>query len=1074
MAPFNQSGGAILSAGNLALENVNVVGNAVSGSATSPARGGAVAALGGTVSITQSRISDNQASIGGGVFACGSTQLNILRSTIDNNHGGGVVSYATVEGSIESSTIANNFEGAVASRARDFPGGNGGSYRPNISLDGRVVSFTSDATNLIEGDNNSARDAYALDRSTQKVQMLSRSVSGQPASSAVDGLVLSGDGQRAAFLTQANNLVSGDNLRTEDVFVRSLSDAQTTLVSTGSSSRAARGIPALSSDGRFVAYQQAITGDAFNTWAVYVNDRELGTTQRLSLSGGSFVANIGYLDQTSISGDGRYVVLSARSSGTADGHFHEIYVIDRSLQTIRSLISRPASVAANGSLYSASVSGDGRYIAFASDDTQLVSGDSNGVADIFVVDMASGAIRRVSTTVSGQSANAASSAPAISHDGQSIAFASAASNLVPGDANGLSDIFVVRLDTNNIERVSVDVNGSDTNGSSDAPALSGDGRFVVYQSTATNIVPTHSNHTRGTADSTSQIFLRDRLTGRNESVSAFELATTLRVTNSTIVFNTGTEAVSGNVTVHNSLLAGNSVGFDLGPKSASAGFNIYASASPTATTSITDRQNNDTALRLGPLTALADLPPGYPLLQGNPAIDSGASQAVATSDQWNRLRIKPDVGALEALTGAISGRVFADLNGNRLRDDGEPGLSDELVFIDSNNDGLRQTSERSQPTLNDSDNDFVDKTGQYSFEHVTPGTIVVRSSVPDEWLATAMPTLRVTSGSVQGNGASTSPVIGPSGNTIAFLSSSTNFAANDDARPNVFVYSRMDGSLEKIPIEGANLQVLDMAGPQDRWVLVRNDTGVYLWDQQLRSLRAISVSSSGQLANAHSDSATISDDGRWIAFSSFASNLVAGDSDAFADIFLVDLSLNTIISVSRQATGRLGNNDSESPVISGDGRFVAFVSDASNLVAGDTNALGDIFVYDTTAQSIRRVNTSSSGAEANGFTYPPQISGNGRSVLFQSLASNLVEGDLNTASDLFVYDLETGSIERLNIPWLSASQVTSVFPSISFDGQYVTFEATAGQLNHRDATASRNVFVMIDSGIAPVPAHSCS
>ena len=106
------------------------------------------------------------------------------------------------------------------------------------------------------------------------------------------------------------------------------------------------------------------------------------------------------------------------------------------------------------------------------------------------------------------------------------------------------------------------------------------------------------------------------------------------------------------------------------------------------------------------------------------------------------------------------------------------------------------------------------------------------------------------------------------------------------------------------------------------------------------------MSASGQLGNAHSDYASTSDDGRWIAFSSFANNLIAGDTDALADIFLVDRQLGTISSITRQAAGVQGNNDSEMPGISADGQIIAFVSDANNLIVGDTNSLGDIFVFE--------------------------------------------------------------------------------------------------------------------------------
>ena len=835
-APTGQSGGAILSAGNLQLSQVELRGNAAIGSSNSPGRGGAIAAWSGSISISQSRVTDNQADIGGGILACGTTQLSVTQSTVDNNHGGGIVSYASADGAIDNSTIANNFEGAVSAAARDYPGGNGSSSSARISLDGRMISFLSDATNLVAGDTNAARDAYMFDRTRQRMQMLSVGNSGQAARGPVDGLVLSGDGQHAAFLTQANNLVSGDNLLTNDVFVRDVNDANTALVSSGPAGRASRGVPALSDDGRYVAYQQTIAGDPFNIWAVYVRDRELGTSQRLSLNMSNSVANIRFLNQTSISGDGRYVVLSARSSGTTDGVFHEIYVIDRVNQTVLSLPARPGNAVPNGSLYSAAINGNGRFITFASDDTTLVPGDTNGLSDIFVYDTVAGSTTRVNQTPAGTQANGESKTPTISSDGRFIAFSSLANNLTAGDQNGLADVFIVDTNSLQLERASVSNGGMDANGSSGAPALSGDGRFVVYESSATNIGPANANHQRGADESRTQIFLRDRVGGTNESVSAFELPSTLRVTNSTLAVNTGSNTVAGNVTVHNSLMAGNLVGFDMGPRTASAGFNIYASASPEAKLESSDISNSTTAQKLGPLTELDGLPPAYPLLQGNPAIDAGANQAVGTLDQWNQLRILPDIGAVETLHGAISGRAFADLNGNRQRDTGEPGLSGEQIYIDANNDGIRQASEKSLTTLFGNPNDANVQAGQYNFDHLSPGSIGLRAVVSNRWLATPLPTTRVTAGSVQGNGASTGAVLSPTANTLAFVSAASNLVANDNANPSIFVYSRASNAIEKLPVEGANLQVLAIAGAQDQFVLLRNDTGVYVWDRQLQTL----------------------------------------------------------------------------------------------------------------------------------------------------------------------------------------------------------------------------------------------
>jgi Tol biopolymer transport system component len=527
-----------------------------------------------------------------------------------------------------------------------------------------------------------------------------------------------------------------------------------------------------------------------------------------------------------------------------------------------------------------------------------------------------------------------------------------------------------------------------------------------------------------------------------------------------MAYNTGDETISGNVTSSNSLYAGNFTAFDFGAKTTSLGNNILASASSRSTLLPQDILARDSASKLGPFSSNGDLPPGYPLLLGNPAIDAAANDRIGTFDQWNRLRIRPDVGALEAVSASATGSIFVDLNSNLIKDSNEVGLADIAVFLDTNGDGIKQSSEIATVTAGGSlANGNNSELGRFSFQNIAPTKQNFRAIVPDEWQASAEPLARVGIGAVQGNGNSTLPAISPSGRTIAFLSNASNLVAGDDPNPNVFVYSRDDQSMERLPHEGMNLRVLGISGDQEQFVLLRDDTAVFLYDRKTKGLEPVSLSNSGELANGYSDSASANQDGNWIAFSSFAKNLVPNDSDNFSDIFLFNRAAKTVISVSLAANGVQGNNDSEEPSISNDGRYIAFVSDASNLVANDRNGLADIFVYDRINRSIRRVNLSGDGSESNGFSYPPFISGNGRFVVFQSLASNLVAGDTNATSDLLVVDLQSNAIERLAIPFKATSQAVNYRPSISDDGQYIVFEAFNSILVPSDTSSTKSVFV---------------
>jgi Ca2+-binding RTX toxin-like protein len=170
---------------------------------------------------------------------------------------------------------------------------------------------------------------------------------------------------------------------------------------------------------------------------------------------------------------------------------------------------------------------------------------------------------------------------------------------------------------------------------------------------------------------------------------------------------------------------------------------------------------------------------------------------------------------------------------------------------------------------------------------------------------------------------------------------------------------------------------------------------------QTGAVTLVSANSSGDEGNATSDSASISADGRYVAFASGASNLVPGDTNGDSDVFVKDLQTGAVTLVSRDPAGNQGNLQSYDPSISADGRYVAFTSHASNLVSGDTNGIADVFVKDLHTSKIIRI-SGATGAEGNGNSFFPRISADGRSVTFTSSASNLVPDDTNGNADIFI------------------------------------------------------------------------
>ena len=216
----------------------------------------------------------------------------------------------------------------------------------------------------------------------------------------------------------------------------------------------------------------------------------------------------------------------------------------------------------------------------------------------------------------------------------------------------------------------------------------------------------------------------------------------------------------------------------------------------------------------------------------------------------------------------------------------------------------------------------------------------------------------------------------------------------------------------------------------------------------------VSVASDGSQGNNYSDWPSISADGRYVAFTSRASNLVSGDTNYDCagpsnchDIFVHDRQTGITQRVSVASDGSQGNLDSYVPSISADGRYVAFGSDASNLVFGDTNRYVDTFVHDRQTGSTQRVSVASDGRQGNKGSGSPSISTNGRYVAFASWASNLVSGDTNGYADIFVHDRQTGVTQRVSLSSDgSQGNDDSYSPSISTNGRYMAFTSRASNL----------------------------
>ncbi|MEP7044409.1 MAG: hypothetical protein ABI843_15195 [Dokdonella sp.] len=355
----------------------------------------------------------------------------------------------------------------------------------------------------------------------------------------------------------------------------------------------------------------------------------------------------------------------------------------------------------------------------------------------------------------------------------------------------------------------------------------------------------------------------------------------------------------------------------------------------------------------------------------------------------------------------------------------------------------------------------------------------------------------ISSSGDEGNDVSTRPGIDAAGNLVVFDSAASNLVATDaNIALDVFVHHRDTHTTELVSMSSGGIQGDDASysptiSANGQFVcfvsaatnLVANDTNhvedIFVRDLIAGTTERVSLGDIGQQSNSSSTVASISADGRWVVFSSYASNLVADDINDQFDVFIHDRTTGLTELVSVDSAGQQADGTSSAPSVSEDGRFVAYWSGATNLVSGDTNARQDIFLRDRTAGTTERVSVSSAGAQADGdsqdpavrgFTASgPQITPNGRWIAFYASATNLVPGDTNTCPDVFanpgqcpdvfVRDRLSGKTTRINV----ASDGTqandrTADPAISASGRVVAYFSAAGSLVANDTNICLPIF----------------
>lgn len=330
----------------------------------------------------------------------------------------------------------------------------------------------------------------------------------------------SADGVQTAFQSRADNFSDDDHNMTSDIYLTTL-DGVPRLLSRGLDGQAADGEsrrPAMAAGGCCIAFESAasnlVRDDVNQTWDIFVFDVAAGAVQLVS-PGLNGSAN-GPSSEPALSADGRFVVFESKASNLVTGDVNsvaDIFVFDRRSQTIRLLTQGLDGAPANRASANASISADGRHVVFDSWADNLVRNDTNRALDVFWLDRHSGVVTRVSVAADGVQGDRPSQRPVIATAGGAVAFESQATNLTPDDDNNVADVFVYVMASGVVERVSLSSGGQAANDASGTVRLSADGRFVVFASFADNLTPGDDNYSL-------DIFLRDRQIGMTQNISS--------------------------------------------------------------------------------------------------------------------------------------------------------------------------------------------------------------------------------------------------------------------------------------------------------------------------------------------------------------------------------------------------------------------------------------------------------------------------------------------------------------------------------------------------------------------------
>jgi hypothetical protein len=828
----------------------------------------------------------------------------------------------------------------------------------------------------------------------------------------------------------------------------------------------------ISADGQRVVFVSTapdlVAGDLNGNADIFLYDRGTGRVSLVTVNAaGTGPADLGG-SNAQISADGRYVTFVSRAAdlvspavnhGVIALRRDNVYVRDLT-SGVTTLVSRnfAGNLDGNSNSNFPSISADGRYVAFVSSASDLVANDTNGgTSDVFVRDLQANAITLVSqaTGTSGVGGNRPSSFAVISGNGQFVVFESDADGLAPNDTNTTHDLFIRDLQANTTELVTADVTNqfsANAGGSrlTEQP-ISFDGRYVVFTSSATNLV------SQSTANQTNA-FIRDTQMDSTRLLS---------------IHRNGTSGTNG----FNPIITPNGQ------------FAAFVSLVDTLASNVLDSNGrSDVYLSTITPTTITNR-----LVSVNSAGTNGGNNNVVTDQTVTHrtVQISPD-GRFVAFTGAATNLDASVTDANNANDVFLRDMQLNVMRTISVAAGGATTGNGAAdtPVVSD-DGTFVAYASLAS--NARPNDSNRQQDVYQRDLAAASTEL-VSERTPLLPG----EVTAPSGGELRDVSADGSFVAyyTGDARaivpsitfsltPALIVYDRQTGAAQvadvlpngvnssngsaqyaaKLSADGRFVAFLSTHNGLDATVTGTNG-GLYVRDLLTGVSKMVSRNStSGAPANhIHGGmQIALSRDGRYVAFTSFATNLVDGVAvpASQANLYLHDRQTSQTRIISRRAAGGASGNGSTSidlyhPQFSDDGRKLIFSSVSSDLVARvtDTNNAMDVFAYDVSSDVNALVSVSSTpnvagnAVSSNDARPQHRVSADGTRVYFLSSATNLTALNSNTRQQLYVRDLvaNTTTMLSVNAAGTSGGNGNSHTPVISADGRRLLFQTTSTNL----------------------------